>query len=189
MFLTASIPVSANKENYTIMNDFKVKYKHIIYDLSTKEGNLKLVENNQNMSVAEYIKIINFVVNDEALEIQFNSIDTSKNIDPLAIVPDDPLPGGPFKYHGKMYWFFRDQDGWNLGVTPTNEVKSSFINANKGWDEVVKYQSSNSHWYNEASLKGQYLCHFWFAQNKAQWNIAPSIPNKNAFEWVVDRCN
>ena len=50
-------------------------------------------------------------------------------------------------------------------------------------------QSGNSHWYNADSLYGQYICHNLFATYKTEWNLAPSIPNKTAFQWIVDRCN
>ena len=90
-----------------------------------------------------------------------------------------------------MYWFYRSDDGWNLSLNPKSIIRDngpSFANA--GWtNEVVYYQSGNSHWYNADSLYGQYICHYLFATYKTEWNLAPSIPNKTAFQWIVDRCN
>ena len=189
LMLSVAIPVNASN-NYVFLNGFEIKYNGVVYDLSTREGNYNLVFNNQNMSSEEYMLILSqlYSTNEKDYLQEFNE---NQGIELLELVPNDPGVGGSiYEYHSYMKWFYRDDDGWNLGVAPYSSTKTSLPKIYSGWAEVVEYQKSNVHWYNEDSLKGQYLCHYWFAPaTKTQWNIAPSIPNKSAFEWVVDKCN
>lgn len=182
MLLSSNIPVSANN-NFIVLDNFKVKYHNVIYDLSKKEDNIKITQNNENMTVEEYLNILDVVIESNSDLLNNNENNTR------ALVPSEPGAGSPYRYHLSMEWFYRSEDGWNLGVIPYDFPRQNFNNAVIGWNEVVDEQGTNAHWYNEASLRGQYLCHFWFANTKEQWNIAPSIPNKNAFEWIGHKCN
>lgn len=187
MLLMGSFVTAVNaEENDYVINGYIVTMNGISYDLSTEEGNYNLVADNQSMTTEEYIEILNRVYDEILIPIQENIGGEGTN----EYVPDDPGYGG-YTYFNSMYWFYRSDDGWNLSLNPKSIIRDngpSFANA--GWaNEVVYYQSGNSHWYNADSLYGQYICHYLFATYKTEWNLAPSIPNKTAFQWIVDRCN
>ena len=188
MFLLCNLitTVSAEDNDYEI-NGYIVTINGVSYDLSTEEGNYNLVYDNQDMSTEEYIEILNMVYNEMLIPVQRNLGGVGTN----EMVPDDPGDGGGYTYFHSMSWFYRSDDGWNLSLNPKSIIRDngpSFANA--GWtNEVVYYQSGNSHWYNADSLYGQYICHYLFATYKTEWNLAPSIPNTTAFQWIVDRCN
>ena len=187
MLLMGSFVTAVNaEENDYVINGYIVTMNGISYDLSTEEGNYNLVADNQSMTTEEYIEILNRVYDEILIPIQENIGGEGTN----EYVPDDPGHGG-YTYFNSMYWFYRSDDGWNLSLNPKSIIRDngpSFANA--GWaNEVVYYQSGNSHWYNADSLYGQYICHYLFATYKTEWNLAPSIPNKTAFQWIVDRCN
>lgn len=187
MLLMGSFVTAVNaEENDYVINGYIVTMNGISYDLSTEEGNYNLVADNQSMTTEEYIEILNRVYDEILIPIQENIGGEGTN----EYVPDDPGGGGGYTYFHSMSWIYRSDDGWNLSLNPKTNTRSNIPDNLSGWNEVVSYQSSNSHWYNAASLKGQYICHFWFAPaSKTYWNIAPSIPNKSAFQWVIDKCN
>ncbi|MBR0473430.1 MAG: DUF2599 domain-containing protein [Erysipelotrichaceae bacterium] len=176
--------VSADENDYEI-NGYIVRMNGVSYDLSTQEGNYNLVADNKSMTTEEYIRILNMVYNETLIPIQDNIGGNGTN----EYVPDDPGITGGYTYFYSMTWIYRSDDGWNLSLNPKPDTRSTVIDNLNGWSEVVSNQSSNSHWYNAESLKGQYICHFWFASSKQFWHIAPSIPNKSAFQWVEDKCN
>lgn len=169
----------SGNENYSVVGE-KIVYNGFVYDLSNPLGIYELTFNNREMSANELSLILSQIQSNEQV-----------GIEPYQSIPNDNTPGGAAKYvyFYSMDWFYRDADGWNLSLDPTSITRGSYAKMTSGWDEVVKEQKSSSHWYNASSLKGQYVCHYYFANKKAKWNIAPSIPDKGAFEWVVDKCN
>lgn len=169
--------IEDNSYGYVIYSGNNIVYKGLVYDLSTKYGNLQLLLDNPNMTVDEYTKIFKGLI---------QNIDTG--IAPLALVPGGG-GGTGYTYFSDMSWFYRSTDGWNLKLLPLDITRLSLQNATLGWKEVVKMQEINSHWSNEDSLESQYFCHYTFANGKEDWNLAPSIPYRNAMEWVSNRCN
>lgn len=183
--LAFNINVKANNDeniaqnSHVIYNGTNIIYKGLGYDLSTQAGNYQLLFDNPEMSVEEYTSIFKGVLQN----IEFNVM-------PLASLPNDDVGGGmSYKYFTGVSWFYRKTDGWNIKLLPRDITRLSLQNATLGWKEVVKKQSSNSHWSNEKSLESQYFCHYTFANGKTDWNLAPSIPYRNAMEWVSNRCN
>ena len=181
--VTMSNGIYAETDQDYEIDGYVVTYKGVDYDLSTYEGNYNLTLNNPELSVEKYCEIVGLL--DEMISQQ--TVLIGNNEDHVNdIIPDGP-PGG-YTYFNSMSWINRD-DGINLSLNPKSTTRATYANAMNGWNEVVAYRSDDSNWYNAASLKGQYQCHFWFANTKTYWNISPDIPNKNAFQWVVDHCN
>lgn len=147
------------------------------YDLNDREGILSFITDNQSVTFEEINILVEEVGND-----------MSTQISPYALEPNDPL-GGKWTWHLNVNWIYRS-DGWNLSAYPNTLARKNLANSNSAFSELkTNYKGKISHWTNEASLKGQWTCHFIFANSKSHWNINPSIPNKSAFKWVIDKCN
>ena len=86
------------EENYTI-NGYVITYNGKDYDLSTPQGNYELTEDNQNMSVQEYIDILNnvYTTSDVSSMTIHNGYEYGIN----ELVPGDPGNGG-YTYFNSM---------------------------------------------------------------------------------------
>lgn len=94
-------------------------------------------------------------------------------------------------YFNYAAWITRD-GVISLSVDPKEPVRTTRTQRNMAWSVLASPThgfGSSSNWKNGETMRWQFECHYWFAENKQYWNLEPSRTASSYADVVANGCN